>query len=44
MTVTVASAPTAAGTWMVTFDGTPWHEDVLGYGTHGDLVVLATGS
>lgn len=30
--------------WMVTFDGTAWHEDVLGYGTHGDLVVLATGS
>ena len=26
--------------WMITFDGTPWHEDVLGYGTHGDLVVL----
>ena len=26
--------------WMVTFDGTPWHEDVLGYGTHGDLVLL----
>ncbi|TFV52319.1 hypothetical protein [Blastococcus sp. TF02A-35] len=27
--------------WMVTFDGTPWHEEALGYGTHGDLVVLA---
>ncbi|MGY2076778.1 hypothetical protein [Blastococcus sp. SYSU DS0828] len=25
--------------WMVTFDGTSWHEPVLGYGTHGDLVV-----
>jgi hypothetical protein len=27
--------------WMVTFDGTAWAEDVLGYGTHGDFVVLA---
>jgi hypothetical protein len=27
--------------WLVTFDGTPWHEDVFGYGTHGDLVVMA---
>jgi hypothetical protein len=25
--------------WLVTFDGTSWYEDVLGYGTHGDLVV-----
>lgn len=31
----------AARWWLVTFDGTPWHEDVLGYGTHGDVVVLA---
>jgi hypothetical protein len=29
--------------WMLTFDGTAWREDVFGYGTHGDLVVLATG-
>ncbi|RBY96485.1 hypothetical protein DQ237_07505 [Blastococcus sp. TF02-8] len=27
--------------WMVTFDGTAWHEEALGYGTHGDLIVLA---
>ena len=27
--------------WLVTFDGTGWHSDALGYGTHGDLVVLA---
>ncbi|MBM7805735.1 hypothetical protein JOD57_001572 [Geodermatophilus bullaregiensis] len=27
--------------WLVTFDGTPWHEDLFGYGTHGDLVVMA---
>ncbi|WP_454555117.1 hypothetical protein [Geodermatophilus nigrescens] len=27
--------------WLVTFDGTSWHEDALGYGTHGDLVVMA---
>jgi hypothetical protein len=27
--------------WLVTFDGTPWHEEALGYGTHGDLVVMA---
>ncbi|MGY1813491.1 hypothetical protein [Blastococcus sp. SYSU D00820] len=26
--------------WMVTFDGTAWHEEALGYGTHGDLLVL----
>ncbi|MGY1781283.1 hypothetical protein ACI8AR_13150 [Geodermatophilus sp. SYSU D01036] len=26
--------------WLVTFDGTPWQEGVLGYGTHGDLVVM----
>jgi hypothetical protein len=26
--------------WLLTFDGTPWHEDVFGYGTHGDFVVL----
>lgn len=25
---------------MVTFDGTSYHRDMLGYGTHGDLVVL----
>ena len=29
--------------WLVTFDGTPWHEAELGYGTHGDLVVMSTG-
>ena len=27
--------------WMLTFDGTAWHEEVLGYGTHGDFVVAA---
>jgi hypothetical protein len=26
---------------MVTFDGTHYHEDVLGYGTHGDFYVMA---
>ena len=26
---------------MVTFDGTAWGEKVLGYGTHGDHVVMA---
>jgi hypothetical protein len=25
---------------MVTFDGTPYHDDVLGYGTHGDFFVM----
>ena len=25
---------------LVTFNGTQYHEDVLGYGTHGDLVVM----
>lgn len=28
---------------MVTFDGTPFRRDVLGYGTHGDVVVLDAG-
>ncbi|WP_346619936.1 hypothetical protein [Blastococcus montanus] len=27
--------------WLVSFDGTPWHEEVFGYGTHGDLLVMA---
>jgi hypothetical protein len=27
--------------WMVTFDGTPYHDEVLGYGTHGDFYVMA---
>lgn len=26
--------------WMLTFDGTPWGERVLGYGTHGDVLLL----
>jgi hypothetical protein len=26
--------------WLLTFDGSSWHEDALGYGTHGDFVVL----
>ncbi|WNV74708.1 hypothetical protein [Geodermatophilus sp. DSM 44513] len=30
--------------WLLTFDGTAWHEDVLGYGTHGDFVVMAARS
>ena len=33
--------PGQAPWWLVSFDGTPWHEDVLGYGTHGDLLVMA---
>ncbi|SDG69882.1 hypothetical protein [Klenkia brasiliensis] len=32
--------PAAGAWWVVTFDGTPWGDDVLGYGTHGDLVVM----
>jgi hypothetical protein len=29
------------GTWSVlTFDGTPFHQDVMGYGGHGDVVVM----
>jgi hypothetical protein len=31
------------GWWLVTFDGTPYGEDVLGYGTHGDLIVMRSG-
>ena len=26
---------------MVTFDGTAWCQQVLGYGTHGDFIVMA---
>ena len=33
--------PGQAPWWLVSFDGTPWHEDVLGYGTHGDVLVMA---
>jgi hypothetical protein len=33
--------PGQAPWWLVTFDGTTWHEDVLGYGTHGDVLVMA---
>jgi hypothetical protein len=27
--------------WMVTFDGTQFHEDTMGYGGHGDVVIMA---
>ena len=30
----------AAGWLMLTFDGEQWHEDVMGYGGHGDVVVM----
>ena len=30
--------------WLLTFDGTSWAADALGYGTHGDFVVLGTGA
>lgn len=30
------------GFLMVTFDGTQYGEDVLGYGTHGDVVILSS--
>jgi len=30
----------AGGWWMVTFDGTQFAEDVMGYGGHGDVVLL----
>ncbi|GGD07788.1 hypothetical protein [Nocardioides daphniae] len=32
--------PTADGWLMATFDGTPTGGDILGYGTHGDLVLM----
>jgi hypothetical protein len=25
---------------LLTFDGTPFHQEVLGYGTHGDFIVM----
>ena len=30
----------AGGWWMVTFDGTQYAEDVMGYGGHGEVVLL----
>jgi hypothetical protein len=30
--------------WLLTFDGTPFHDDLLGYGTHGDFLVLQAES
>lgn len=33
--------PGQAPWWLLSFDGTPWHEEVLGYGTHGDFLVMA---
>jgi hypothetical protein len=41
--VVEAAGGRRAPRWLVTFDGTPWHEAELGYGTHGDLVVMSTG-
>ena len=31
-----------AGYLMVTFDGTQYGQDVLGYGGHGDVIVMST--
>ncbi|MCO7222284.1 hypothetical protein [Klenkia sp. PcliD-1-E] len=39
-----AVVPARGAWWLVTFDGTPWGDDVLGYGTHGDLVVMRSGT
>jgi hypothetical protein len=25
---------------LITFEGTQYHEELLGYGTHGDLIVM----
>lgn len=30
---------TPGGPWFFTFDGEPWCDDVLGYGTHGDIII-----
>jgi hypothetical protein len=30
------------GWWMITFDGTPYAQKLLGYGTHGDVLVMAS--
>jgi hypothetical protein len=33
--------PAGEDRWLLlTFDGTPWRDDVLGYGTHGDFFVM----
>jgi len=35
--------PRPGGGWLLlTFDGTPYDDRVLGYGTHGDVVVMAS--
>jgi hypothetical protein len=41
MVFPVADSATKTTGWrMVTFDGTQYREDVLGYGTHGDFYVM----
>jgi hypothetical protein len=25
---------------LITFDGTPYHDEVLDYGTHGDVIIM----
>ena len=32
----------AGGWWMLTFDGTPYARKVMGYGGHGDVVLMHT--
>lgn len=33
--------PGQATWWLLAFDGTPWNDTTLGYGTHGDFIVMA---
>lgn len=39
--LTLPAGPGPGAELMVTFDGSPWCEEVLGYGTHGDFIALA---
>jgi len=36
--------PVRDGWWLLTFDGTQYAEPVLGYGGHGDFIVMQAGS
>jgi hypothetical protein len=34
------TVPVHGGWWLLTFDGTQYAEPVLGYGGHGDFIVM----
>ena len=41
MAFPIAGTQTQTTRWrMVTFEGTQYHENILGYGTHGDFLIM----